>query len=331
MQLSDRNSSQNSLLSSMKVFQHNFSTQINTLFALFLLCAGLGFLSPSFLTASNLISILLQATLVMILAVAETFIIISGGIDLSVGSVVALSSAVMGEIVVHQGVNPFAGIIIAFGIGTAAGFIHGLLITKLDMAPFIVTLGTMTVWRGVALLFVKGQVIYSLPEQLNWLGSAEIGIIPVAVIASILIYFIAWFVLSRTKLGVYTYAIGGNQHAARLSGINIDRTKIAIYTIGGFLCAVAGLVVVGRTGSTNASVAMGYELDAIAAVAIGGTSMAGGEGNIWGTLIGAVIMQVIRNGMNLLGADPYLQMVVLGVVIVAAVAVDCLRRKGKGR
>lgn len=327
----NKNSTQKyqTILSGLTTFQHNYAAQISTFIALCILCAVLGLLTPHFLTADNLISVLMQSTLVLILAVAETFIIISGGIDLSVGAIVAFSSACMGALVVNLGIDPLSGILLALLIGLVTGYIQGLLIAKLNMPPFIVTLGTMTIWRGAAMQFTNGQNIYGLPDALTWLGQANIGPLPAAVILTVIIYIIGWFLLSHTKFGVSIYAIGGNQNAARLSGININRVKILIYTLGGFLSAIAGIIVSGRMNGTSALVANGYELDAIAAVAIGGASMAGGVGNIWGTLIGAIMMQVIRNGMNLLNISPYYQMVVLGAVIVAAVALDCIRRREK--
>ena len=317
------------IVTRLKQFQHTYEAQINTVIALFILCVILSFLSDSFLSVDNLITVILQSTLVSTLAIAETFIIITGGIDLSVGAVVALSSAFMGELVVHGHVNPFLGLGIALLIGIMAGFIHSILITKANIPPFIVTLGTMTVWRGIALQFTNGQNIYDLPPQLTWLGQGSIGPIPVAVLLTILLYFIAWFILTRTKLGLHIYAIGGNQQAARLSGINLDKTKMVVYTLGGLLCAIAAIVISGRMNATSGNTAAGYELDAIAAVVIGGTSLMGGEGVVWGSLIGAVMMQIIRNGMNLLNVSAFYQMVVIGAVIIIAVGGDTIRRKLK--
>jgi len=315
--------------SRFRQFLHNYTTQVNTLIALFVLGAILSFLTPNFLTADNLITVLLQSTINSIIAIAETFVIIAGGIDLAVGATVAFSSTIMGQLVVHSGLNPFLGILVAMALGLGAGCVHGLLVTKLNIPPFIVTLGAMTIWRGIALEFCRGTVIFGLPKALTWFGETYLGPMPVAVIFGVGLYFVAWFVLSRTKLGLYIYAIGGNQQAARLSGINIDRVKIIIYTISGFLCAVAAILITGRINATSPNTGMGYELDAIAAVVIGGTSFAGGEGVIWGSLIGAIIMGVIRNGLNMLNVSPYYQQIVIGLVIVTAVGFDCVRRKRK--
>lgn len=302
-----------------------YGTQISTLFALLVLCIVLSNLSDSFLKVGNLLTVLLQSSINSVIAVGMTFIIISGGIDLSVGSIVALSTATMGELVVNRGVNPIAGLVIALLIGLTVGMIQGTIIAYINIPPFIVTLGGMTIWRGVALEFVKGQNLYGLPDSLTWLGSSKIWIIPTAVIAAVIIYFIGWYMLKRTKFGLYTYAVGGNEGATRLSGINIRRTKIMIYSFAGLLCGIAGIMIAGRMNGTSAIVGTGYELDAIAAVAIGGTAMSGGKGNIWGTMIGAVVMGVIRNGLNLLSVSPYWQMIIIGVVIVTAVSVDALR------
>lgn len=310
----------------------NYATQFNTFLALLGLGAVLTFLVPDFrfLTADNLFSVLLQSTINSIIAIAETFIIISGGIDLAVGATVALTSSFMGQLVVKFGLNPFLGILVALLIGMMAGWVHGILITKLNIPPFIVTLGTMTIWRGIALEFMQGTNIFGIPKTLSWFGSYYLfDRIPIAVIFAVFFYFCAWFVLSRTKLGLYTYAIGGNQTAARLSGINIDRTKIIIYTIGGFMCAIAGILVSGRINAASPNTGVGYELDAIAAVVIGGTSLMGGEGIIWGSLIGALIMGVIRNGLNMMNVSPYYQMIVIGLVIIIAVGFDCFRRRVK--
>ncbi len=309
----------------LKRIIHLYGTELSTLLALFILCLVLSNLSDSFLKVGNLLTVLLQSSINSVIAVGMTFIIISGGIDLSVGAIVALSTAVMGELVVNRGVNPWVGLVIALVIGLVVGMIQGSIIAYIKIPPFIVTLGGMTIWRGVALEFVKGQNLYGLPDQLTWLGSSTVGIVPTAVIGAIIIYTIAWYILKRTKIGLYTYAVGGNEDATRLSGINIKKTKIFIYSFAGFLCGIAGIMIAGRMNGTSAIVGQGYELDAIAAVAIGGTALSGGKGNIWGTLIGAVVMGVIRNGLNLLSVSPYFQMIIIGVVIVTAVSVDALR------
>lgn len=313
----------------LNTFIHNNSSQLTAGIGLVIMIIVLGIVSDNFFSSKNLINICLQASVIGVLAICETFVIISGGIDLSVGAIVALSSAMMGEFVVNRGLPSAAGILLCLLIGCACGMINGLLISLLDMPPFVVTLGTMTIFRGLAYEWTGAQAIYGLPEGINFLGQQYIGIIPLAVIAVFLLYLISWFLFKHTKFGLYTYSIGGNVIASRLSGIKVKKVKCGIYILSGGLCAIAGIIIAGRMNGTSGLVATGYETDAIAAAAIGGISMAGGKGNIWGTLIGVLVMQCIRNGMNLLGVSSYLQMVVIGTVIIIAVAMDCIRRLRK--
>ena len=310
-------------------FFETYKTQISTFIALIGICLILALLTDKFLTGKNLLSVMRQSSINAVLAAGMTFVIISGGIDLSVGSIVALSTAIMGDLVVNTGINPFLGMAVALLLGVFAGAVQGVIIAKVKIPPFIVTLGGLTVWRGVALEYVDGSNVYGLPKQLIWLGGGDVLGMPSPVIVAILIYLGCWFLLKKTKFGTYTYAIGGNSVAARLSGINIDRVLISIYSLSGLLCGVSGILIAGRINATSAVVGTGYELDAIAAVAIGGTSMSGGKGIIWGTLLGALVMGVIRNGLNLMRVSPYYQQIIIGVVIVGAVSIDALRRSRK--
>lgn len=300
-------------------------SQASTIVALIAIGTVLSILSPYFLTSDNLITVLLQSSINSILAVGVTFIILTGGIDLSIGSVVAFSSAIMGELIVNRGVNPFLGIFIGLALGSFAGFINGIIIAKVRIPPFIVTLGSMSIWRGLALQLTGGTHTYELPAIIKWMGQGYVGPVPVPFIFAIVTYTAAWFLLTRTSFGLYTYAIGGNEQGARLSGINIDRMKIIIYTLAGFLFGLGGVILAGRLNSTAGVVGSGFELDAIAAVVIGGTSLFGGEGVVWGSLLGAILMGIIRNGMNLLNVSAYWQMVIIGAVVVGAVSVDALR------
>lgn len=313
----------------INTFVHNNSSQLTAGVGLIVMMIFLSFLSDNFLSAKNLINICLQAAVIGILAISETFVIISGGVDLSVGAMVALSSALMGHLVVNVGVSPILGIVICLLIGFLCGLFNGVLISLLDMPPFVVTLGTMTIFRGLAYEWTNAESLYGLPDSINFLGQKYIGMFPIAVIVVLLLYIGAWFLLKHTRFGLYTYSVGGNIVASRLSGIRVNLVKCGIYVMSGLLCGIAGLVIAGRMNGTSALVASGYETDAIAAAAIGGISMAGGKGNIWGTLIGVLVMQCIRNGMNLLGVSSYLQMVVIGSVIIIAVAMDCVRRLRK--
>jgi len=308
-----------------KLLSDVFGSQASTIVALVAICAVLSILSPYFLTSDNLITVLLQSSINSILAAGVTFIILTGGIDLSIGSVVAFSSAIMGELIVNKGMNPILGILLGLFLGSFAGFVNGIIIAKVRIPPFIVTLGSMSIWRGLALQLTGGTHTYELPSIIKWMGQGYVGPVPVPFIFAIVTYTIAWFILTRTSFGLYTYAIGGNEQGARLSGINIDKMKIIIYTLGGFLFGLGGVILAGRLNSTAGVVGSGFELDAIAAVVIGGTSLFGGEGVVWGSLLGAVLMGVIRNGMNLLNVSAYWQMVIIGAVVVGAVSVDALR------
>ncbi len=310
-------------------FFESYKTQISTFIALIILCIILTFLTDKFFTGKNLISVLRQSSINSILAAGMTFVIISGGIDLSVGAIVALSTAIMGDLVVNTGINPFLGMFIALVLGVASGAIQGLIIAKVKIPPFIVTLGGMTIWRGIALEYVDGSNVYGLPDQLKWLGGGDVFGLPAPVLVAMLVYLASWFLLKKTKFGTYTYAIGGNEVAARLSGISIAKVQILIYSFCGLLCGISGILIAGRINATSAVVGTGYELDAIAAVAIGGTSMSGGKGIIWGTLLGALVMGVIRNGLNLMRVSPYYQQIIIGIVIVGAVSIDAIRRNKK--
>ncbi|MDR0452164.1 MAG: ABC transporter permease [Treponema sp.] len=310
----------------LQTFIGNNSSQLTAAAALLLMIIVLGIVSRNFFSAKNLINICLQASIIGILAICETFVIISGGIDLSVGAVVALSSSMMGQFVVKMGFPGAAGIFICLGFGLTAGLMNGLLVSLINMPPFVVTLGTMTIFRGLAYEWTNAAAIYGLPDSINFLGQRYIGIVPVAVLVVLALYIISWFLFKHTRFGLYTYSIGGNVTASRLSGINVKLTKCAIYTLSGLLCGVAGIIIAGRMNGTTALVASGSETDAIAAAAIGGISMSGGRGNIWGTLIGVLVMQCIRNGMNLLGVSSYYQMVIIGLVIIVAVGIDCIRQ-----
>ena len=306
-----------------------YGSQISTVIALLLLCMALSILTPRFLTSRNLITVLLQSSINSILALGMTFIILTGNIDLSVGSVVAFAAAIPGFLMVNTGLNPLFGIILALMLGLLTGFFNGVIITKVGIPAFIVTLGSMSIWRGLALQFTNGTTSFGLPESIKFIGQGKLGFIPMPVFITLIVYIIAWFILSKTPLGLATYAIGSNEEAARLSGIKVNLRKIQLFCLHGLLSGLGAVVLAGRLNSTMGVMASGYELDAIAAVIIGGTSMFGGEGNVWGTLIGAVLMGVLRNGLNLLNISPYIQMVAIGSVIIFAVAVDAIRRKSK--
>jgi ribose transport system permease protein len=300
--------------------------RFGTLIGLVILCAVLWALTPHFLTVSNLLNIAQQTSINAIVAVGMTFVIISGGIDLSVGSIVALSGVVLGTLL-HEGQPVAIALPAALLVGVAAGLLNGALISFGRLPPFIATLGMMSVARGAALVFTEGRPVSGFDESFRWLATGSVGPIPAPVIVMVLVYAVAHIVLTRTTFGRYVYAIGGNEEATRLSGVAVRFHKTAIYCVAGLMSAVAAIVLTARLNSAQPIAGMMYELDAIAATVIGGTSLMGGEGSLGGTLVGALIMGVLRNGLNLLGVSSFVQQIVIGAVIVGAVLVDTLLKR----
>ena len=301
--------------------------QLGTFAGLIMLCVVLWAATPHFLTVSNLLNVLEQTTLNAVVAVGMTFVIISAGIDLSVGSVLAVAGIGL-ALALEAGVPAPVAIAIALGIGTGCGLANGLLVTVGRLPPFIATLGMMSVARGVALMLAEGRPISGFPDGFRAIATARVLGIPSPVLITILIYAVAHFVLTRTVFGRTTYAIGGNEEAARLSGVDVRFHKTAVYGVAGLTSAAAAVVLTARLNSAQPTAGTMYELDAIAATVIGGTSLLGGEGSLAGTLIGALIMGVLRNGLNLLNVSSVLQQVVIGVVIIGAVTVDmALKRR----
>jgi ribose transport system permease protein len=303
--------------------------------SLILLLIYFSFASPAFMQTDNMINIL-QATAVNgVLAIASTFIIITAGIDLSIGTLMTFTAVMAGVFLTYWGLPMWTGIVAALGTGAVAGLISGTLIAKLKIPPFIATLGMMQAWKGLSLVVSADKPIYFTDTEnfyrisqdsligyvLPWLPIPNAGLIllALAIVASI--------VLKSTALGRYTYAIGSNEEAVRLSGVNVDAWKIAIYSMGGAICGIAGLLLASRINSAQPALGQGYELDAIAAVVIGGTSLSGGTGTILGTIIGAFIMSVLTNGLRILSVAQEWQFVVTGVIIILAVYTDILRRK----
>ncbi|WP_066646443.1 ABC transporter permease [Christensenella timonensis] len=281
--------------------------------------------SNQFLTGPNLLNVARQVVIMAILGIGGTFVIIGGGIDLSVGSLLALASAYSAGVMVATGSLALA-VLVALVTGIGFGFMQGFIITKFNVAPFAITLGGMSVFRGMTLLFTNGIPISNLPKDFRWFGSGTIGgSFPVPVLILIIVAVIAYLVLGKTKLGRYVYAIGSNENTTRLSGINVNFYRTLTYVISGVCCAIAGIVLTGRINSAHPYAGQGYELNAIAAVVIGGTSLQGGEGTIYGTIIGALIIGIIENGLNLLQINAFWQDVAVGVVIMIAVIIDRLR------
>jgi ribose transport system permease protein len=312
----------------LKKYLLHHGRQLGTFLGLVVLIIVLWILSPYFLKISNLLNIAQQTSINAIIAVGMTFVIISAGIDLSVGSILAFSGVVLAKSIQIGFPLPLA-ILMGLSVGLLCGCVNGILISYGRLPPFISTLGMMSVARGAALLFTKGRPISGFSGGFRFLASGEILRIPMPVIIMILVYVVAHFVLTRTKLGRYTYAIGGNEEAAVLSGVNVKVCKTMVYGLCGMLSGLAAILLTARLNSAQPIAGIMYELDAIAATVIGGTSLSGGQGTILGTLIGAFIMGVLRNGLNLLGVSSFIQQIVIGSVIIIAVLVDMALRRPK--
>ncbi|MEU0807402.1 substrate-binding domain-containing protein [Streptomyces sp. NPDC005970] len=298
--------------------------------ALVLLLAAMSLLSGDFLTTDNLLNVGVQAAVTAILAFGVTFVIVSAGIDLSVGSVAALSATVLAWSATSQGLPVWLAVILAVATGLACGLVSGALISFGKLPPFIATLAMLSVGRGLSLVISQGSPI-PFPDSVSHLGDTIGGWLPVPVIVMVVMGLLTAGLLARTYVGRAMYAIGGNEEAARLSGIRVNRQKLAIYALSGAFAAVAGIVLASRLSSAQPQAAVGYELDAIAAVVIGGASLSGGVGKASGTLIGALILAVLRNGLNLLEVSAFWQQVVIGVVIALAVLLDTVRRRAGSR
>lgn len=307
------------------------STNVTSAAVLIALCLLLSALSPAFRDPQNLINILQQVTVNAILALGMTMVIFTGGIDLSVGSVVAFSGIVMGILIVDMGVNPWLAAIVGILLGAVCGTINGILISKFRLQPMIATLGMMSIARGAALTLAGGRTISGYPPGFTWLGNGTIPgtTIPVQIIFMLLLYVCAYYFMRYRRFGRALYSIGGNEEATRLSGINVFKFKTLSYTVAGALAGVASVVLVAKLNSAQSIAGQDYELDAIASAVIGGASLLGGVGSIWGSLMGALIIGVIRNGLNLLNVSSYLQKLIIGLIILVAVLVDAFRNRSR--
>jgi ribose transport system permease protein len=300
--------------------------------ALVILLAFFSLIEPAFRTTDNYISILVATAVNGVLAMGVTFIIITGGIDLSVGTTMTFASVVMGLVVTNAGLPLWMGIPAALLAGTAVGFTNGFLIAKAKLPPFIATLGMLNITRGLAQILSDVKPIYfeSTPQFYDlFMGKYILGI-PNVVFIMFGTAILASLVLTKTSLGRYTFALGSNEEATRLSGVNVDRWKIAVYAVGGLFSGLAGILIAARMTSAQPSVGMGYELDAIAAAVIGGTSLSGGEGSISGTIIGAFIISTLTIGLSIVGVPDQWKLVITGLVVIGAVWLDILRRRRRG-
>ena len=300
--------------------------QLGTLFGLIGLCLILWILSPYFLTVSNLLNIVEQSSVISIIAIGMTFVIISSGIDLSVGSILAFSGVIMASLL-QMDFPIFVALSMGLVAGSFCGFLNGVLVSKGLLPPFIATLGMMSIARGAALLVTQGRPISGFSYSFRQLASGEILQIPIPVIVMLVIYISAHFLLLKTRFGRQVYAIGGSEEVSILSGVNVKKIKTLVYVLSGGLSGLAAIILTARLNSAQPIAGIMYELDAIAATVIGGTSLMGGEGTILGTLVGALIMGVLRNGLNLLNVSPFIQQIVIGSVIILAVLIDMTLKK----
>lgn len=285
-----------------------------------LLCIVLALLSDRFLTVSNAVNVLRQSSINGIIAVGMTFVILTAGIDLSVGATLALSTVVTANLL-QQSIPVLLAVLIGLALGAVLGLLNGLIITKARVPPFVATLGMMTVARGLALTYTQGRPITGLPDAFRFIGTGSLGPVPMPIIIAGLTFLVGWVLLKRTRMGEYIYAIGNNPVAARYAGIATDSYVTFVYVLAGLLSALAGMILVARLNSAQPTAGIAYEFDAIAAVVVGGTSFAGGEGSLGGTLLGVLVIAVINNGLNLLNVSSFYQPVVTGIVIALALLI----------
>lgn len=301
-----------------------YMSELTTVIALIILMAVITIINSNFLTANNLLNLLLQVTSNALIAFGMTFVILTGGIDLSVGSILALSSALTAGLL-GSGMPVALAILISLILGCILGMMNGVLISYGKLAPFIVTLATMTIFRGATLVYTNGNPItkgLSDTFLFQFLGQGYIVGIPFPVIIMFIVFIVLYVLLHKTAFGKSVYAIGGNEKAAYISGVKLNKVKIIIYSISGMMASISGLIITSRLSSAQPTAGASYEMDAIAAVVLGGTSLSGGKGRILGTLIGALIIGVLNNGLNIIGVSAFWQQVVKGVVILIAVLID---------
>jgi ribose/xylose/arabinose/galactoside ABC-type transport system permease subunit len=301
--------------------------KLGPLLGLLLICGVLTVLSDRFLTVSNAFNVIRQVSINAIISVGMTLVILTGGIDLSVGSIVAFCGSITAGLLA-SGQPLLLAVPAGLIAGAGWGFVNGLLITKADIPPFIATLGTMTAARGFTLVYTGGMPISGMNEAFQFIGGGYIGTIPVPIVIMVAVFILAYIMLRRTRFGRYIYAIGGNEEASRLSGIHTKKILASVYTLGGLLAGLSGIILASRLDSAQPTAGMGFELDAIAAVVLGGTSLSGGVGTVGGTLIGALVIGVLDNGLNLLDVSSFYQQVAKGAVILLAVFLDKKRKQG---
>jgi ribose transport system permease protein len=324
------------MMRKIKIKNINLSI-LQPLVALFLMVIVMTILSDKFATTDNLFNVARQISVNLCISIGMTLVILTGGIDLSVGSILAFSGAIAAGLLKNGisietfnlfiGFTLFGSILFALLVGACLGFFNGIMITRFKVPPFVATLAMLTIARGFTMLYTNGFPITQLGKNFTFIGTGWILGIPMPVIISLFLIIIFAFFLSKTPKGRYIYAIGGNERAALLSGINVNKIKLFVYTLAGLLAAVGGILVTARLDSSQPNAGLGYELDSIAAVVIGGASLNGGKGSIFGTVIGAIIIGILNNGLVLLNVSPFWQQVIKGFVILLAVIIDKLQRK----
>ncbi len=304
-----------------------FKENLGILIGLLAMCTILSILSPAFLTKNNILNVLRQVSTNANLAIGMTLAIIICGIDLSVGSVLALSGTLAAGLITVSGLPVYAAVGIGLMAGTFCGFLNGLIIAKTKMPPFIVTLATMQVARGVAYVYTGGMPIRTMEEGFNIIGIGYLGPIPLPIIYTAVLIIFVTILLNKTKFGRHVYAVGGNKEAAKFSGIDTGKVEIGVFTLLGFLAAFTGIVLCSRMYSGQPTVGEGFEMDAIAATVLGGTSFSGGIGKIGGTIIGVLVIGVLNNGLNLLNINSFWQLIAKGLVILLAVYIDMIKKR----
>lgn len=304
-----------------------FLRRFSVFIILLLICLIFALGSERFLTTANLLNIALQTSIIAIVAIGMTFTILTAGIDLSVGSLMALCGALAAGLAVRQGLGTYGGIGMGLLAGVLIGLINGLLIVKGDMPPFVATLAMLAVARGLTLVYTEGRPIAGLDSSFTFWGTGDVLGIPMPVIVLVILAIIAHIVLRYTRFGLYVYATGGNEETTRLAGVSPNQIKLAVYAISGFTAALGGILLTARLWSAQPNAAVGAELDAIAAPVLGGVSLFGGVGGIGGTLVGAFIIGVLSNGLNLMGIPSFYQQVIKGVVLILAVMLDLLTKR----
>ncbi|WP_202406420.1 ABC transporter permease [Pontibacillus yanchengensis] len=299
-----------------------------TLLGFIVICLFFSIATSEFLTFTNISNILRQVSINGILAVGMTFVILTGGIDLSVGSVMAFTGTIMAGLMINNGLPPYIGILLGILLGAAVGYINGMFVAYAKIPAIIVTLAMMEIARGLALLYTGGYPLSGMPSSFTFIGRGYLfGVIPMPVIIMALVFFLAYIILNHLPLGRYIYALGGNEEAVRLSGIKVKRIKALVFMVSGVTASISGLIITSRLASGQPNAGVGFELDAIAAVVLGGTAISGGRGHIFGTFLGALLLGVLSNGLNLVGVSPYVQRVLKGAIIIGAIYYSSTRKK----